>query len=188
MSAGRHLNDALAAEAEAYRALLAGDDAGPALARARDAYLASHADTGPRSWGRLLGALKMAILAGDGVDAIARQAVAEAAEADSPASAYARALAQVALGRVPDVGVMLAEGDSFTVQAFRHGTGYALQFHPEVTHAMMYRWLTRGAHRMELPGTKQRHEHIADRAVHDYASINWLSNFIDHWIAQSADA
>jgi hypothetical protein len=113
VSAGLHLNDALAAEAEAYRALLAGDDAGPALARARDAYLASHADTGPRSWGRLLGALKMAILAGDGVDAIARQAVAEAAEADSPASAYARALAQVALGRVPDVEVMLAEGDSF---------------------------------------------------------------------------
>jgi hypothetical protein len=113
VTAGLHLNDALAAEAEAYRALLAGDDAGPALARARDAYLASHADTGPRSWGRLLGALKMAILAGDGVDAIARQAVAEAAEADSPASAYARALAQVALGRVPDVGVMLAEGDSF---------------------------------------------------------------------------
>ena len=26
----------------------------------------------------------------------------------------------------------------------------------------------RGAHRMELPGTKQRHEHISDRAVHDF--------------------
>jgi hypothetical protein len=55
----------------------------------------------------------MAILAGDGAEAIARQAVAETAEADSPASAYARALAQVTLGRVPDVAVMLAEGDAF---------------------------------------------------------------------------
>jgi GMP synthase (glutamine-hydrolysing) len=79
---------------------------------------------------------------------------------------------------------LLAEGDAFSVQAFRSGTGYALQFHPEVTHAMMYRWLVRGAHRMELPGTKQRHEHIADRAVHDHASRNWLAAFIDHWLGR----
>lgn len=113
MSAGQHLDEALAAEAKAYRALLAGVDAGPALRRARDAYLASHAETGPRSWGRLLGALKMAILAGDGAEAIARQAVAEARDACSPASAYARALAQVTLGEPPAVEAMLAEGDSF---------------------------------------------------------------------------
>jgi GMP synthase (glutamine-hydrolysing) len=37
---------------------------------------------------------------------------------------------------------------------------------------------------MELPGTKQRHEHIADRAVHDSASLNWLAAFIDHWIGR----
>ena len=53
---------------------------------------------------------------------------------------------------LPAGGELLAEGDAFSVQAFRSGTGYALQFHPEVTHAMMYRWLVRGAHRMELPG------------------------------------
>lgn len=95
---------------------------------------------------------------------------------------------------LPAGGELLAEGDdAFSVQAFRYGIGYALQFHPEVTHAMMYRWLVRGAHRMELPGTKQRHEHIADRAVHDYASRNWLAAFINHWIGrkqpqQAADA
>jgi hypothetical protein len=113
VSAGRHLDAALAAEADAYRAVLAGENAGPALVCARDAYLASHAETGPRSWGRLLGALKMAILAGDGAEGIARQAVAEAHEADSPASAYVRALAQVTLGEAPDVDAMLAAGDSF---------------------------------------------------------------------------
>ena len=32
--------------------------------------------------------------------------------------------------------------------------------------------------------TKQRHEHIADRAVHDHASRNWLAAFIDHWIGR----
>ena len=85
---------------------------------------------------------------------------------------------------LPRSAELLAEGDAFSVQAFRYGSGYALQFHPEVTHAMMYRWLVRGAHRMELPGTKQRHEHVSDRFVYDYAARNWLAAFIDHWIGR----
>jgi GMP synthase (glutamine-hydrolysing) len=84
---------------------------------------------------------------------------------------------------LPTCGELLAEGDAFSVQAFRYGTGYAIQFHPEVTHAMMYRWLTRGAQRMEMPGTKQRHEHIADRAVYDLAGRTWLATFLNHWLA-----
>ena len=113
MSAGAHLNAALAAEAEAYRTLLRGGDARPALLAARDAYLASHAESGPTSWGRLVGALKMALLLGAGARPIARQALREVGEAGTPASAYLRALAQVTLGERPDVGTMLAGGDSF---------------------------------------------------------------------------
>lgn len=113
MSAGAHLDAALAAEADAYRALLDGRPAGALLLRARDAYLASHAETGPASWGRLLGALKMAILAGDGVPEIAGDAAAQAAQAESPASAYVLALARVALGEAPDVQPMLEAGGSF---------------------------------------------------------------------------
>jgi GMP synthase (glutamine-hydrolysing) len=90
---------------------------------------------------------------------------------------------------LPGNSELLAEGDAFSIQAFRHRTGYAIQFHPEVTHAMMYKWLVRGAHRMELPGTKQRHEHIADRAVYDFAARNWLATFLNHWLALApADA
>lgn len=90
---------------------------------------------------------------------------------------------------LPAGGELLAEGEGiFKVQAFRYGSGYALQFHPEVTHAMMYRWLVRGAHCMELPGAKQRHEHIADRAVHDFASRNWLNAFIHYWLAGGMNA
>jgi GMP synthase (glutamine-hydrolysing) len=87
---------------------------------------------------------------------------------------------------LPAGGELLAEGDAFSVQAFRSGTGYALQFHPEVTHAMMYRWLVRGAKRLELPGARSRADHIADRAVHDLASRNWLTAFLDHWIGRKA--
>jgi GMP synthase (glutamine-hydrolysing) len=88
---------------------------------------------------------------------------------------------------LPAGGELLAEGDAFSVQAFRYGSGYALQFHPEVTHAMMHRWLVHGAHRLELPGSKQPHEHVSDRAVYDFAGRSWLAAFIDHWIGRPAD-
>jgi GMP synthase (glutamine-hydrolysing) len=52
---------------------------------------------------------------------------------------------------------------------------------------MMYRWLVRGAHRMELPGAKQRHEHVADRFVYDLASRQWLEAFIDRWIGRQPE-
>jgi hypothetical protein len=113
VSAGSHLDAALAAEADAYRALQAGEPAEAGFRRARDAYLASHAETGPASWGRILGALKMAILAGDGAEAIAGQAVAETEDAGSPASAYVRALALVCLGEAPDVAAMVEAGGAF---------------------------------------------------------------------------
>jgi GMP synthase (glutamine-hydrolysing) len=87
---------------------------------------------------------------------------------------------------LPAGGELLAEGDAFSVQGFRIGSGYAIQFHPEVTHAMMYRWLVRGAQRLEQPGAKQRADHIADRAVHDYAARRWLAAFLDHWLDSKA--
>ena len=89
---------------------------------------------------------------------------------------------------LPPGATLLAEGDTFPVQAFRQGNrAYGIQFHPEVTHAMMCRWTIRGAQRMELPGAKQRVAHFEDRWVHDYAMQSWLSHFLDHWL-QTAPA
>jgi hypothetical protein len=113
VTAGTHLRAAVAAEARGYRALLAGGDAGEPLRTARDEYLSSHELTGPASWGRLLGGLKMAILAGDGVEETARRARAETDDADSPAAAYVRALALVALGRIPDPTPLLDAGPEY---------------------------------------------------------------------------
>ncbi len=121
MSAGAHLNAALAAERDAYAEQLAGRPAAGRYRAARDAYLASHAETGPRSWGRLIGALKMAILADDGVAEVAAQALADAEGVEGPAAGYARALAAVATGAAPDTSEMLAAGDAFA------RTGRALQ-------------------------------------------------------------
>ena len=82
---------------------------------------------------------------------------------------------------------VLAEGDTFPCQAFRHGdNAFGIQFHPEVTHAMMCKWTIRGAHRMELPGAKQRVAHFEDRWVYDYGMQTWLGNFLDYWLRGNA--
>ncbi len=88
---------------------------------------------------------------------------------------------------LPHAAELLAEGDAFSIQAFRYGSGYALQFHPEVTHAMMCRWTVRGHARMELPGAKPRAAHFVDRAVHDLAARNWLAAFLNRWIGRGDD-
>jgi GMP synthase (glutamine-hydrolysing) len=84
---------------------------------------------------------------------------------------------------LPDGAELLAEGDMFEVQAFRHGRSYALQFHPDVTHATMHRWTTRGHDRLEMPGAKPRTAHFADRAVYDHSARAWLDLFLERWIA-----
>jgi GMP synthase (glutamine-hydrolysing) len=85
---------------------------------------------------------------------------------------------------LPAGAELIAEGDAFPVQAFRYGgAAFALQFHPDVTHATICRWTTRGHERTLLPGAKRRAEHFADRAVHDFAARAWLAAFVDHWLS-----
>jgi GMP synthase (glutamine-hydrolysing) len=84
---------------------------------------------------------------------------------------------------------LLARGDLFETQAVRHGSSaYAIQFHPEVTHAMMCRWTTRAAERLSLPGAKSRADHFADRPAYDGAIRRWLSDFLDTWLRETAPA
>ena len=72
----------------------------------------------------------------------------------------------------------------FPDQAFRYGdTAFAIQFHPEVTHKMMNRWLVKAEHRLVLPGAKPRNSHYSDRFVHDSAVDCWLDRFLDSWLA-----
>lgn len=89
---------------------------------------------------------------------------------------------------LPGKAEMLAEGDAFPVQAFRYGAAYALQFHMDVTHAMMCRWTTRGHERMELPNAQPRDAHFEGRLQHDAACRTWLGNFVDHWLKASKPA
>jgi GMP synthase (glutamine-hydrolysing) len=83
---------------------------------------------------------------------------------------------------LPHGAQLLAEGDIFEVQAYRYGaSAYGIQFHPEVTHAMMCRWTTFGHARLETPGARPRSEHFLDRPLHDPAIRAWLAAFLDRW-------
>ncbi len=83
---------------------------------------------------------------------------------------------------------LLAEGNDFPVQAIRYGNAFGLQFHPDVTYAMLYRWTTRGHDRLDLPGARDRHHHFADRAIHDAAERAWLQHFIAGWLTSAPAA
>jgi hypothetical protein len=116
MTEGPHLDrllEALAAEARAHRALLnpAADpgEAAAALGEAAALYRASWELAPPASYGRLIGLLKAAVIAGGG------QAEAEYArtqvpdDAASPPAAYVRAIVALILGE-DDAAVAAADG------------------------------------------------------------------------------
>ena len=79
---------------------------------------------------------------------------------------------------------LLAEGDAFPNQAFAYGgAAFGLQFHPELTLAMLHRWTVRGRGRLGLPGAQPRGAHFAGRGVYDADLRAWLERFLDLWLA-----
>lgn len=83
----------------------------------------------------------------------------------------------------PDGAETLATGDDFPTQAIRVGEkAFGLQFHPEVTHAMICRWTVRAAERLTLPGAQDRTRQIEGRFLHDPQVSRWLDAFLDHWL------
>ena len=107
------LGAALAAEAEGQRVLLAGGAAPEPFSRAAAAYRASWESAPPASYGRLAGAIKAAILAGD-AEGTARYVLAQVpADAASPVASYASAVAWLVLGddaRAAAAGAVMAGG------------------------------------------------------------------------------
>lgn len=115
----RLLREAVASEAEAHRLLLAGKArrAVAPLERAAALYRRSWEAAGPRSFGRLVGMLKAAVLAGGGEPEAQYVRDQLGGEADSAVSSYALALAGLVAG---DDGLarraaagMRAGGDEF---------------------------------------------------------------------------
>ena len=101
------MREAIAADGEAHRALLADEDARPALRRAAERYRASWEAAPPGSYGRLVGYAKASILAGENPLAYVREQL--GAEDRTPPACWARALAYLADGN-DERAVRAAEG------------------------------------------------------------------------------
>ncbi|BBE73703.1 GMP synthase [glutamine-hydrolyzing] [Pleomorphomonas sp. SM30] len=88
---------------------------------------------------------------------------------------------------IPAGAELLAAGETFRNQAIRVGrNAYGIQFHTELTYAMLNRWTTRGAARLSLPGAQPRHAHFQGRGQFDAMTRRWLDGFLDVWIGGAA--
>ncbi|WP_310618775.1 glutamine amidotransferase [Flexibacterium corallicola] len=85
---------------------------------------------------------------------------------------------------LPSSAELLASGPGdFPNQAFRFGEkGFGIQFHPELTQAMMHRWTTKASERMKDPGAQSRHDHFSGREIFEPRVQQWLRDFLDLWI------
>lgn len=87
--------------------------------------------------------------------------------------------------QLPAACELLAEGGDFPNQAIRFGSAFGLQFHPDVTYAMMCRWTACGGDRLDMPGACPREQHFAGRARYDVVERAWLKQFLDGWLARA---
>jgi predicted CoA-binding protein len=92
------MREAIAADGDAYRRLLAGEDASDELRRAAERYRASWEAAPPRAFGRLVGYAKASILAGEDPTYVLDELRPGRDPADSPPACWAIALAALATG------------------------------------------------------------------------------------------
>ena len=86
---------------------------------------------------------------------------------------------------IPAGGHLLARtvDGHFENQAYLYGpAAVGLQFHPEITHAMVARWTGHNPHRLVLPGAQQRHAQMMDHIHHGPRVRTWLDQFLTRWL------
>jgi GMP synthase (glutamine-hydrolysing) len=83
---------------------------------------------------------------------------------------------------IPAGATKLAEGDTFTNQAFRYGkAAFGLQFHPEITDALIDKWTTLGADQLAFPGAQSRELHFRHHKAFGALVDLWLDEFLTCW-------
>lgn len=85
--------------------------------------------------------------------------------------------------------VHLAEGEVFENQAFRYGpSAFGFQFHPEITLAIIHRWIVRGAARLSNPNAQPPAAHVGDHALHGAKLREWTFRFLEKWLQAGHEA
>jgi GMP synthase (glutamine-hydrolysing) len=83
---------------------------------------------------------------------------------------------------IPADAVHLAHNEAFDAQAFCHADHvYGIEFHPEMTLAMIERWTDseKGAPMLTLPGAQPRSAQLEGYCRYVTASDRWLGRFLD---------
>lgn len=81
---------------------------------------------------------------------------------------------------LPDGATLLAEGDAYQNQAYRYGeNAWGVQFHAELTQAMMHRWVVKASHRFTMPNAQHGKQHLEGRLLYDAKLRIWLEQFLD---------
>lgn len=81
---------------------------------------------------------------------------------------------------LPKDAVVLASGETYPNQAYRYGeNAWGVQFHAELTQAMMQRWVVYGAGRFQMRGAQNALQHLNGRLVYDATLRLWLGNFLE---------
>jgi GMP synthase (glutamine-hydrolysing) len=99
---------------------------------------------------------------------------------------------------IPAGTMHLAHNDAFAAQAFCYNRRvYGIEFHPEMTLAMIKRWTAseKGSEMLALPGAQPRAAQLQAYRRCVAATDRWLGRFLDRWLlcgevgeAQSARA
>ncbi len=92
---------------------------------------------------------------------------------------------------LPSGSTLLATGsaETFPNQAFAYGpAAFAIQFHIELTTAMVNRWTGRIGERAKAPGGQAAAQHFEGRALHDWKTLAFLDAFLDLWLARDRRA
>jgi GMP synthase (glutamine-hydrolysing) len=78
---------------------------------------------------------------------------------------------------------LLARGETFPHQAFRHGANaFGLQFHPEVTGEDARLWMEEVPDHANRPGAQSVAEHASGIEKYDPGMHDWVAGFLDRWL------
>jgi GMP synthase (glutamine-hydrolysing) len=87
---------------------------------------------------------------------------------------------------LPTGAISLAKGQTFTHQAYRYGESvYGLQFHPEMTTALIDEWTTRGVDQLTAPGAYAQAQHFEQHQQFGGLIDQWLDGFLDQWLGRA---
>lgn len=84
---------------------------------------------------------------------------------------------------LPEGSTLLARTQWYENQAFSYGSSaLGVQFHPEITYALVNRWTIAARERLVLRGAQSQPEHFRGHLTHSPSVGNWLDCFMPQWL------